>query len=136
MCLAVYVASDVPLPKSDWNEHAPAFYLKPVSERAGVRKQFLYSRVYYAGSHEGCGCGFLKDGADGQELERRQENYRSLADVLSAATGTGAQLQLFTCWEGDQTKSPRTTGLISLEELIEPGFELQELSLLTVRRSP
>jgi hypothetical protein len=95
---------------------------------------FCYANVYYAGSHEGCGCGFSKDGRDSQELEQCQQNYRSLAGVLSSAVRGGARVQLFTCWEGKQTADPETTGIIAVEQLVEPEFELQQLSLLAVRR--
>jgi hypothetical protein len=132
MCLAVYVASDAPLPESKWNERAPAFYLEPVASTEGVRKQFRYANVYYAGSHEGCGCGFSKDGRDSQEMERCQQNYHSLSGLLSRAVQSGAEVQLFTCWEGEQTVNPETTGVVTLEQLVAPEFELQQLSLLTV----
>jgi hypothetical protein len=134
MCLAVYVAGDAPLPESRWNEHAPAFYLEPVPGSEDVCKQFRYRHVYYAGSHEGCGCGFSKDGRDNQELQWCQDNYRSLAGVLSDAVGNGTKVQLFTCWEGEQSTRPETIGVVTVEDLIEPQFELQQLSLLTVRR--
>ena len=134
MCLAVYIAVDAPLPEIKWNEHAPAFYLERVPESEGVLKQFSYAHVYYAGSHEGCGCGFSKDGRDSQELERCQRNYRSLAGVLSPAVRGGAKVHLFTCWEGEQTADPETTGIVTVEQLVEPKFELQQLSLLAVRR--
>ena len=135
MCLAVYVASDAPLPESKWNEHAPAFYLEAVPQSEGVCKQFRYRHVYYAGSHEGCGCGFSKDGRDSQELQQCQDNYHALAGVLSGALQAGAELQLFTCWEGEQTNRPETTGALTAEELVEPQFELQQLSLLSVQRA-
>jgi hypothetical protein len=134
MCLAIYIAADAPLPESRWNEHAPAFYLERVPESEGVRRQFCYANVYYAGSHEGCGCGFSKDGRDSQELEQCQQNYRSLAGVLSPAVRGGARVQLFTCWEGKQTADPETAGIIAVEQLVEPEFELQQLSLLALRR--
>ncbi|MDR2189498.1 MAG: hypothetical protein LBE62_15855 [Azonexus sp.] len=134
MCLAVYVASDVPLPES--SKHAPAFYLESVPLSEKVRRQFRLAHVYYAGSHEGCGCGFSKDGRDSQELEQCQQNYRSLAEVLSPVVREGAQVQLFTCWEGDQSTNPETTDIITVEQLVEPKFELQQLSLLTIQRKP
>jgi hypothetical protein len=113
MCLAVYVASDTPLPEINWNQEAPAFYLKGVPRSESVRKQFRYRHVYYAGSHESCGCGFSKDGRDSQELAQCQDNYNALAGVLSGALRAGAQLQLFTCWEGEQASRPEATGALT-----------------------
>lgn len=134
MCLAVYVASHAALAESEWNEDAPAFYLERVPESEGVRKQFRYKYVYYAGSHEGCGCGFSKEGRDVQELEQCQQNYLSLAGVLAKAATVGTKLQIFTCWEGEQTVKPKATGVVTVEQLVEPEFELQQLSLLEVYR--
>jgi hypothetical protein len=134
MCLAVYVASDAALAESKWQKHAPAFYLERVAESESVRKQFRYAHVYYAGSHEGCGCGFSKDGRDSQELEQCHQNYMSLAGFLSQAATGGTKLQLFACWEGEQTARPETTGVVSVRQLVEPEFELQQLSLLEVQR--
>jgi hypothetical protein len=132
MCLAVYVAADAPLPQSRWREAAPAFYLEEVPESEGVRKQFRYRHVYYAGSHEGCGCGFSKDGRDPAELEKCQETYSALAAVLSAHARRGVKIELFTCWEGEQTVKPEERKTIAVEQLSEPEFELKELALLSV----
>jgi hypothetical protein len=132
MCLAVYVAADAPLPQSKWREAAPAFYLEEVPESESVRKQFRYRHVYYAGSHEGCGCGFSKDGRDTAELEKCQETYNALGAVLSAQASSGVKIELFTCWEGQQTAEPDERKVIAVEELLEPEFELKELALLSV----
>ena len=132
MCLAVYVATDAQLPVGQWDEHAPAFYLEAVPASERVRKQFRYPSVYYAGSHEGCGCGFFKDGKEGPELEQSQDSYRALAGALSSALQSGAKVQLFTCWEGEQTAAPESVDDVNLEQLIEPDFEFQQLSLLNV----
>ena len=132
MCLAVYVATDAPLPVGQWDEHAPTFYLEAVPASESVCKQFRYPRVYYAGSHEGCGCGFFKDGKEGPELEQSQDSYRALAAALSSALQSGAKVQLFTCWEGEQTAAPESVANVTLEQLIAPDFELQQLSLLDV----
>lgn len=133
MCLAIYVGCEAPLPESAWDKNAPGFFLEQVPSTKAVRGQFRSARVYYAGSHEGCGCGFAKDGKDGDELEQCQRNYRALATILSPAVRAGAQVQIFTCWEGEQTKEARTAGAVTLTQLVEPEFELQQCTLLTVR---
>jgi len=132
MCLSVYIASDAPLPERKWNEDAPDLYLEPVSESEGVCRQFRYRHVYYAVSHEGCGCGFSKDGRDSEELQRCQDNYRSLAGVVSSALHNGAGVPLFTCWEGEQTAKRETDGVVTVAQLLGARFELQQLSLLTI----
>ncbi len=59
MCMTIYIASEYPLPTSLWDEANPCFYVSALSERdESVRRQFTKHWIYYAGSHEGCGCGF------------------------------------------------------------------------------
>ncbi|MBL8696047.1 MAG: hypothetical protein JNJ88_18270 [Planctomycetes bacterium] len=133
MCLAIYVGCEAPLPESAWDKNAPGFFLEQVPTKEAVRGQFRSAHVYYAGSHEGCGCGFAKDGKDGDELEQCQQNYRALAAILSPAVSGGAQVQIFTCWEGEQTKEARTAEAVTVTQLVVPGFEFQQRTLLTVR---
>jgi hypothetical protein len=135
MCLAVYLSSDKCLPDIPWNEKSPAFYLEPVAKSLGVRKQFLYEYVYYAGTHEGCGCGFSKDGVVGEELEQSQQNYIALAQVSRNAVSAGAKLQIFTCWEGEQKRKPKTVATVPSLLLQSQDFELQQLQLLNVNDS-
>jgi len=43
------------------------------------------------------------------------------------------QVQIFTCWEDEQTEEARTAGAVTLTQLVEPEFEFQQRTLLTVR---
>ena len=101
MCLAVYVASSVELDIIQWSERAPGFHLEQAPKRDKVVRQFALPHVYYVGSHEGCGCGFIKEGEEGLELEIRQANYIALAGLIREAMARGASIELFACWEGD-----------------------------------
>ena len=130
MCLAVYLASDRALASVPWDEDRPAFHLQPVAASALVRKQFKLAHVYYAGSHEGCGCGFSKDGEAGEDLARCQQNYAALARVAREAMANGATLQVFTCWEGDQDVAPESVAVVDAAALEAPEFGLRELQLV------
>lgn len=131
MCLALYLASSQPLATSEWNENAPAFYLN-AADGDLVCGQLSLPHVYYAGSHEGCGCGFLKEWKPDEELPPYQENYIALARTLREALARGAKLELFSCWEGDQDHEPQSVGSITPDELEELSFQLRELQLLRV----
>lgn len=133
MCLAVYIASDKPLPLISWVEEKPAFYVEEVrKDEACVKKQFKYQHIYYAGSHEGCGCGFFKDGEVGEELSQAEENYNKLSYYLKKAKESGAKLQIFSCWEGDQTAKPEYREEINEGILNEKQFEFKEKALYEV----
>ena len=135
MCLAVYLASNKPLPVIAWDEKAPAFYLEAIDEAEPVRAQFAYAHVYYAGSHEGCGCGFSKDGVADDEFEQHQQNYVALGRTVRDALDHGAELQIFTCWEGEQTNEPQSVLSVSPATLESPEYELQQLELLRVQET-
>jgi hypothetical protein len=133
MCLAVYIASNKPLPLISWVEEKPAFYVGEISKNeAAVKKQFKYQYIYYAGSHEGCGCGFFKDGEVGEDLAQVEVNYRDFSAYLKKAKESGASIQIFSCWEGDQTSELEYNEEISEESLNEKQFEFKEKALYQI----
>ena len=126
MCLAFYVAGREALPLIAWNRHTPGFYVEAIEgDDEVVRRQFTLSHVYYVGSHEGCGCGFFKEGEVGEELGRVQENYRRLAEYLRQAQKQGGDLELFTCWEGDQGRSPGYRETLTPADLEDADYEFK-----------
>lgn len=134
MCLAVYIASSIELPTTKWDKSAPAFYLEAVPAREKVRNQFSLPNVYYAGSHEGCGCGFFKEGETDEELEIRQSNYSSLAKYIRSAQEKGAYIEIFACWEGDQGSKPEFLESATTTELEGPAYQFKEKQFIHVRK--
>lgn len=132
MCLAVYIASDHELPIIAWDETSPAFYTIDLSKDSGVKRQFTLTNVAYAGSSEGCGCGFSKDGEVGEELATVEENYRRLADYIKGLQAAGASIQLFSCWEGDPASKPEFYETIRGSDLITKNFDFKEKALYRV----
>lgn len=127
MCLTVYIASNKPLPFVNWNSNQPKFHVLAINdEDKGIEKQFKNMNVVYAGSHEGCGCGFFKEGEEGKELEMRQANYEELAYYLSSLRFSGAKLEIYSCWAGDQAKQPEFRERITLASLVSPEFQFKE----------
>ena len=106
MCMVLYVAADRPLPLVAWDERDPAFHVTELPDsEAAVRARFSKPYVYYAGSHEGCGCGFSYGWWDGDEPERTapaRESVRRLRAYLEAATRAAGPLELYACWSGDE----------------------------------
>ena len=132
MCLAVYIATTQEIPLIAWDKQNPAFHIKALDHHSHVRKQFDLENVYYAGSNEGCGCGFLKDGVVGEELERTKTNYLRLAEIVRSAQEKGIQVQIFSCWEGDQSAIPESRKQISLENLLADDFVFEEKAFYDV----
>jgi len=127
MCLAVYLASNKPIPLVEWNDAAPRFNVVPITDdELLVKKQFRNQNVVYAGSHQGCGCGFFKEGASGEELLLVQANYDSFVRYLGELMSDGANIEIFCCWEGDQGSEPEFKERLSLAALGSESFEFKE----------
>ena len=127
MCLALYIASDIEIPRVAHNNRIPRFYVCDLgAEDILVKKQFCLPNVAYAGSNEGCGCGFFKDGLEGEVFELAQENYYSLAHLVAALKLKGGKVALFACWEGDQGTKPKTKEKLSVSGLTSKEFEFKE----------
>jgi hypothetical protein len=131
MCLSIHIASDLPLPVSTWNSDARAFYLEAVPVDAPVRARFSLPNVYFAGSHLGCGCGFIRYEND-DERDKTQANYTALAGVIRDVLSPASSVEIFTCWEGDHGREPEFLESVSVSELILPEFELKERQFLRV----
>jgi hypothetical protein len=132
----VYVASDLPLPTSEWDERRPDFFVTDLPKPdAPVRRWFSKSLVYYVGSHEGCGCGF-QVGQYGEDdpagLEARDRSRRALAEFLTAALQTQGGLELYACWDGDQSIAPESRRRTCPADLLRDGVYFREKEMLEV----
>jgi hypothetical protein len=108
--MMVYIAATEPLGIVAWNDAQPAFYVSELREsEASVRQQFDMPHVFYAGSHEGCGCGFQYGEYPQFEDEDRPLKRASLdafAAYLAEQLKRVPSIQLYACWDGDQLAPP------------------------------
>jgi len=133
MCLALYIAADRQLPLIPWDEKAPVFHVRDLSAKEQVvRPHFSKPYVYYAGAHEGCGCGFNYGRqypeleADAGELKAARESVARLSAYLSDAVAAGGAVEVLACWEGDQAKEPQRGRRLTPEEVRLDGFYFKE----------
>jgi len=136
MCLAVYLASDKPLPLISWSREKPSFYVeKLTSAEESVKTQFEIPHIYYLGSHEGCGCGFFKTGQDWDVLGRSQaqENYTQLVSYLKQVQFQDSRNQIYVCWQGDENTEPEFRKQVDLQQLMDKNFEFKEGTLYEIR---
>ena len=138
MCMAVYIAADQPLTLVPWDEAHPAFYLAGVDQAdLPVFSQFTKAHVAYAGSHEGCGCGFqygeYPEFREPDEAVARRASLDQFAAYLAGELARVGPIELYACWEGDQTAPvEHRRALTPLVLQSEEFFFLQkELSLVT-----
>lgn len=132
MCLAVFIASDHPLPSRPFSEERPAFNAGPLAEREEpVRRQFARAHVYSLGAHTGCGCGFSPQ----QEWEEpaRRRSLAALADYVSAVVRTGP-VELFVCWHdpAELEAAPERRLRLAAHELAEREDWTLERTLVEV----
>lgn len=130
MCLMVWLGSANPLVGVSPPEVSEAplgeLYVKPEPADAPVRVQFVQPYVYYVGSHQGCGCGFRSPQLEleGFELvaevlpllsallddERSdfldEQRSRELLSALVRSALCEGDVEVFSCWAGDEGKAP------------------------------
>jgi hypothetical protein len=126
MCWALYLASDKELPQVPWDEARPSFNTQALSEtEALVKSQFSLPNVIYLGSHQGCGCGFMSaDKDEPKEKANRETTVHALSSYLNAALQQGARLEMFLCWEGDQTQAPVAKKSVTTKDFLTQEFPL------------
>jgi hypothetical protein len=81
----VYLASEQPLTAAPWNEKAPGFHITDLApDERRVQSQFTKPFIVYAGSHDGCGCGFQcgehpDESYEDGELEKRRRTLAAFS---------------------------------------------------------
>ena len=128
MCWALYLASDQHLPQIPWDQDVRAFNTQELSEAdSPVKTQFSLPHVIYLGSHLRCGCGFMAvDTEDQKEQAARAETVENLSRYLEMMLKEGARLEMFLCWEGDQTQPRIAEKILSPKDFLDLQFPLEE----------
>ncbi len=112
MCYAVYLGTEIELKTSKWDENKPAFYIEEINtqEDSSVLQHFSKPKVYYLGSHEGCGCGFAYDEQNDDkddDLALRILSVKHFINLLEYILNQSDKVEIFLCWEGEQGTMPR-----------------------------
>jgi hypothetical protein len=139
--MAVYIASDEPWPTVNWDDERPAFYVAVIHDTdAAVRSQFSKPHVMYAGSHEGCGCGFqygeYPEFRDADEAVLRRASLDQFADYLDEAVRCSGAIELYACWEGDQAAAVEHRRTMTPQSLRLEDFFFKQREFSIVSRTP
>lgn len=141
MCYALFIATEKPIQLISWNKQEPGFYIIDLSEREEtVKTQFSKPNIYYAGSHQRCGCGFVYDNLspDAKDAftknELSKQSVRDLVEFLNNELQKGNELELFFCWEGNENSEPRYNIEMMPTELIASRFPLKESTFVKIIR--
>jgi len=143
MCFTLYIGSKTALPKILWNKEHPRFNTRDLEDyEKNIPGCFSYPEVVYAGSDQGCGCGFrhaLLTGAewfpviseDDQVTDKARKNHQDLFDFITSNI-KDVKFEIFACWNGDVDGGPQSVEEINCHDLINEGFYFKEGSLYTI----
>ncbi len=125
MCMVLYVASGEPL--EEVPAHVPpmplsARRIEPDEER--VRQHFTKPHVYFLGSHTGCSCGFDYGHGSDEDAQGR-ESVRQLAAWLSDAVQKTGEVELYACWNGDESEPAGQREVVDLSAFSGDGSEFR-----------
>jgi len=136
--MAIYLAANEPLPLLA--DHVGAtFYTTVLRDRNDevVRQQFTKPHVVYAGSYEGCGCGFFKlehaEYAEPDEVEACRRSLSALAEYLSDVLRRCDSVEIFTCWEGDQARPASHRGIATPSQVATGILKWDSRELFTIQ---
>src|SRR5262245_10126110 len=141
MCMALYVAAEIVLPRVPWVEAAPAFNTQELAGHEDVvRERFSKTNVVFLGAHTGCSCGFSYGELDPETPEEKEDDRRSresvrhLREYLADALKSTPELEIFACWEGDQSQPETARRVVSVDHFGGEAFGLNEHEMLVLRR--
>jgi hypothetical protein len=134
MCYAIYIGTDKEQDVKPFVEGATYLYFEKVGlEDAGILSKFSKPHVYFAGSYQGCSCGFVYDtenwdDADTEEPEGddHRRSAQELVDFLKVATRT-EDVEYYCCWDGDFNMPAETSKEINMNTIeVDNYFEITE----------
>ena len=145
MCLAIYLASQHPLPTFNHHERYPELLISPhlYKKKAAVEETLNLPFIYYVGSWEGCSCGFNppsreagEDESGRTEREMSAASRSSLSRYLADQIGAG-ELALYVAWDGEEGSPIQLKRTISPDYFLTDPFEpLETNTLLRIQAVP
>jgi hypothetical protein len=130
--MMLYLAADQALDLLPWRADAPGFHVTELPAWGkDARDQFATPYVYYAGAHEGCGCGFqlgeceLFDPDDPEEVQMKaaqRQSLLSLAAYVEDQLRRVDSLELLACWSGGEDSTPQHGRTLTPESFRSESF--------------
>lgn len=142
MCMMVYLGASKPLRLVPWDSAKPAFHVGDMLPefRSQVAPQLGMPHVYYAGSHEQCGCGFQVGqypDAQNPRPSQERESLRAFRDYLRTELAVVPEIRVFACWADGEREAPEHRRNLTPDDLVRDDFYFLEgeLSVFRVARS-
>jgi hypothetical protein len=136
MCTMVYIGSDFPLPITEpFDRNSRKFHTsQDIEIPEGVKETLGLHYIVYAGSKDGCGCGFrFKKGRKmNPEYRKSLECLNALRLYLEKASHNG-KVRLLAIWAGEENKEVRTKMIVHPNYFSGHRFFLKEYVLLDIQ---
>ncbi len=143
MCMMLFIGSKNPLPLIGFDEGIPAFHTKHLDKSELAAKQhFSVNYILYAGSSEGCGCGFKHALIDKKDVwlnvvnddltDESRLNQQALLNYIKRFTQTEDLIEIFACWDGDFACPSEWKERITKETLVHENFYFKERGFYTI----
>lgn len=144
----LYLGSDKERNISFWDEENPQFFVQKLNTQyrdeqqqfdaiEQVKLNFSKRFIYYAGSHEGCGCGFRKEGfwyEDSEQLSKAAENQKRLFEYINECLVDEDSIEIFACWAGNENEPTQSKRKIAVHEIMQADFYFEEDEFIVVEK--
>jgi hypothetical protein len=153
MCLVLYIGSDVDCPLLEpqdlsvidrddpfWSAKVVPFSVQELAgDEKSAAKHFNTKIVWYAGSFEGCGCGFNasyapewgEPAAEDNPFLAGTESRRLLREYVEQHQIR----QIYACWSGDEAIETEARLDITPDKITDPCFQFPERTLLRIKKA-
>ena len=153
MCLVLYIGLDKEsslIPPQDfstvdsedptWPSKVVPFSVEEiVGDKTSVKKHFTTPIVRYAGSFEGCGCGYnachINEWEEPTEPDLHELAGRESRRLLHAYAQEHDVRQIYACWSGEESLPPTEQIEVELDKLTDWTFEIPQRSMLKLTKS-
>ena len=138
MCYILYMASDKVRPLIPFDPDHRAFCVQePGAYGGNIRAQFTKPHVYELDSDQGCGCGFAREhdwmNEDPEQLAATRDNQERLSRYLAACLADEDSLELYGCWNGDESQPPVRHREITPQDVLGERFHFIEKEHIIVK---
>ena len=153
MCLVLYIGSDVDCPllepqdftsvdrdDDSWPTKVVPFSVQELAgDEKSAAKHFDTKIVRYAGSFEGCGCGFNASYAPEWDEPATEDNQflagKESRRLLREYVEQHRIRQIYACWSGDESIETEASIDITPDMITDQSFQFSERTLLRIKEA-
>jgi len=147
MCIILHIASTHKIARVPWDEKDRHLCVEDLhGSIEHLRSHFTLPNIAYVGSSLGCGCGFryvtLQNGGWPEEWmiengeyeppEFHIRDHQELHDLIVSLPGEGRTVELYCCWDGEESETTAHDENILPSRLLDGSFWFRERALYRI----